>query len=111
MFRLVKAAQQQQPPARCASQTVNKMQAVLVKWLVLQVDDYSSNSTSISSANQDSHSRSRGSRHVLSSALPAVLDLQLQLLTAQLAVKVKRWGVAQVVAADLQHKLAKLVSV
>lgn len=109
MFQLVKAAvQQQQPPACRSSQTVNKMQAILVKWLILHIHDHSS---SASSADKDSHSRIRGSCHVLSSALPAVLGLELQLLTAQLAVKVKRWSIAQVVAADLQHKLAKLVSV
>jgi hypothetical protein len=130
LFHLVKTAQQQQQQQQqqqamqqLGSKGVNRMQALLLKWLILNTNKTSSSSSSSSSCrpgmttttdiNQGGSSSSswpRGSGHLKSSILPVVTDLELQLLAAQLAVKVKRWGVAQAVAGALQQQLTKMVS-
>jgi hypothetical protein len=67
-------------------------------------------STQRCSSSSSSSSRPRGSVHLHSSILPVVTGLELQLLTAQVAVKVKRWEVAQAVAGTLQQRLTTMVS-
>jgi hypothetical protein len=116
MFQLVKSAQQQQQQQRDSSKSIHRMQALLLKWLLLNIDipgscrstdvDHTSSSGSGSSS---SSSRPRGSAHFHSSILPGVLAAELHLLTAQLAVKLKRWRVAQAVTDVLQQQLVKVV--
>ena len=126
MFQLVKLAQQQQQQhGGGASQQqgpkahLHRMQALLLKWLLLNSKTPSNThnavagntmTSSSSSGTNNSSSRPRGAMHLHSSILPAVLDLELQLLAAQLAVRVKCWGVAQQVAAALQLQLKTMVS-
>jgi hypothetical protein len=131
MFQLVKLAQQQQQQQAGSSQHhgpkahLHHMQAVLLKWLLLNsktpnnthnaiagniITSSDSNGSTTSSTSSGSRNRPRGAVHLHSSILPAVLDMELQLLAAQLAVRVKCWGVAQQVAAALQLQLRTMVS-
>lgn len=121
LFQLVKTAQQQQQAMpQHGSKGLTRMQALLLKWLILNINNINYTSSSSSStamtttdSNQGgsrSSGRPKGSVHLQSSILPVVTELELQLLTAQLAVKVKRWTVAQAVAGALQQRLTRMVS-
>jgi hypothetical protein len=113
MFQIIKSAQQQQQQQqRNSSKSIHRMQALLLKWLLLNMGIPGScppTNVDHTTTTSSSSSRPRGSAHFHSSILPAVLAAELQLLTAQLAVKLKRWRVAQAVADVLQRQLAKMV--
>jgi hypothetical protein len=94
MFQLVKAAQQQQQAAGLTSgrQSLNRYQALLLRWL---------------KADSSSSSSSSGGR---ASPAAAVMRVKVLLLHAQLAVKVKRWQVAQEAATAAEKELKIMVS-
>lgn len=88
---------------------VSRMQALLLKWLILHPPCDVASGGGNSSGVESSRLR-KGSAHVHSSVLPLVLSIELQLLTAQLAVKLKQWVVAQAVATHAQTVLQHMVS-
>jgi hypothetical protein len=95
MFQLVKAAQQQQQQSAGLtsgrpSNGLNRYQAMLLRWL---------------KADSSGSSMSRKA-----SPAAAVMQVEVLLLHAQLAVKVKRWQVAQQAAAVAEKELKHMVS-
>jgi hypothetical protein len=87
MFQLVKAAQQQQQ----LSFGLNRYQAMLLRWLKAGCSSRSGSSCRASPA-------------------AAVMHVEVLLLHAQLAVKVKRWQVAQEAATAAEQELKHMVS-